>query len=104
MNKLNYTTDPMVAAESMYRLAAYTLKDEVTNWVEGECKEDHIFVDALIVANFIELDEDSFPHRLYELSKELIDKFDESKADEVMELVGKLPWEMGDLFQYVNMD
>lgn len=104
MNKLNYTTDPMVAAESMYRLAAYTLKTDVTNWVEWECKENHIFVDALIVANFIELDENSFPHRLYELSKELIDKFDESKADEVMELVDKLPWEMGDLFQYVNKD
>lgn len=102
MSRLKQYTDPFVIADSQYKLSSYVMKSEVKDWVTSECKDDHIFVHALIVANLVELDKDCDAHKVYDLSVKLIESFDEDLADELIDLVEKLPDDMTDLFEYVS--
>lgn len=102
MNKLDRYTDPFETATSQYNVASYLIKSEVDDFVASECPENHIFVDAVMVANFVELDRHSNPHKIYDLTKVLIDEFDEYKADELIHLVNEIPTDITELFQYFN--
>lgn len=104
MSRLHHLTDPFEVANAQYSLAYYNMVNEVEHWVSNECADDHIFIDAVIVANFAELDKDSKPYRIYVLTLELLDEFDEDKADELIDLVRNLPSDLSELFHYYGND
>lgn len=48
MNRLTYVFDNFKIEESKYTLVIYSLKSEVTHFIESGCQSNHIFVDIII--------------------------------------------------------
>jgi hypothetical protein len=90
MNRLTYVFDNFKIEESKYTLVIYSLKSEVTHFIESGCQSNHIFIDIIIAGELGLADKSTKAYRIYSLSKDLIDSPDEDKSDELINLIQSL--------------
>lgn len=87
MNRLKNFTNLEVISKSMTKSIVYLLKNEVVSFVELECAEDHIFVDVVIAGELGNSPMGSPSYKIFDLTNQLVNKFDEDLANELVELV-----------------
>lgn len=90
LNKLSLFSDPSKISDSTMNIFRYLAPIEVRNFVESECIESHIFVDLVIMSMAGMSNVDSDFHRLYILTENLINKFDENEANGLIDLADRL--------------
>lgn len=85
-NRLLFPSDNLELWYSTLEVFKYLLLDEAKDFCSNGCKNSHIFVDLVLSVKAFEANCGTELNEVYVLSKELIDKFEEDKADRLISI------------------